>query len=207
MAAPAGEGPAEAGTVLRDPLAAEQSLTLGEALPGAPAVQGPASFFIILRMILVLILAAAAIYGIVYFLKKAVRPAGQRDSHLRVLASAHLGQNRFAHVVSVGTRAWLVGAGAGGVNLIAELEEQEAVDAMLLEESRRNAEAAPGRFLDFRAMLRRLGSAGNGRAPGAEPSAGAGLDQGSPPEPTAEALGRGSPPDNIRKRRERLKGL
>ncbi|GHV10979.1 hypothetical protein FACS189491_01420 [Spirochaetia bacterium] len=152
--------------------AAERSLTFGGAesgTPGSTAISpGPASFFVILRMILVLILVAAAIYGIVYVFKKMVRPAGQRDGHLRILAGAHLGQNRFVHVISVGTKAWIVGASDGGVNLIAEIEEQEAVDAMLLDMSRREAEVQPGKFLDFRAMIRRLGGAGNSRAPGVD---------------------------------------
>ncbi|GHU89728.1 hypothetical protein FACS189476_09050 [Spirochaetia bacterium] len=165
--------------------AAELALTAGEAGSGVPAAsQETVSVFVILRTILVLILVAAAIYGIVYIFKKMARPVEQQESHLRVLATASLGQNRFAHVVSVGTRAWLIGAGDGGVNLIAELEEQEAVDAMLLDASRRNAETAPGRFLDFKAMLRRLG-AGNS-------------------QPVAD---NGIRPDKIRERRERLKGL
>jgi flagellar protein FliO/FliZ len=197
VASPVGAGPGASGpqagvaspVPATDPRSAEQSLALGEDAPGVPGSPGSASVFIIIRMILVLILAAAAIYGIVYFLKKAARPAEQKDPHLRVLASAHLGQNRFAHVVSVGTKAWLVGASDGGVSLIAELEEQEAVDAMLLDESRRNAEAPSGRFPDFKAMLRRLGAggmdggAGNNRGPGS------------------------ISPDTIRKRRERFKGL
>jgi flagellar protein FliO/FliZ len=167
--------------------AAEQALTFGEAGSGIPAAsREPVSVFVILRTILVLILVAAAIYGLVYIFKKMARPAEQRDPHLRVLASAHLGQNRFVHVVNVGTKAWLIGAGDGGVHLIAELEEQEAVDAMLLDASRKNAETAPGRFLDFKAMLRRLGAAGDSR----ESVAGGGIR-----------------PDKIRERRERLKGL
>jgi hypothetical protein len=82
--------------------------------------------------------------------------------------------------VSVGSKAWLVGAAEGGVNLISEIEDKDTLDALLLEDSRRSAEAAQGRFIDFKTMLRRLGVP-------VQPGA-----------PTAE---------NIRKRRERLKGL
>ncbi|GHV91525.1 hypothetical protein AGMMS50268_20280 [Spirochaetia bacterium] len=166
--------------------AAEQVMTFNGAEAGdgtAVVSRGPVSVFVILRTILALALVAAAIYGIVYLFKKMARPARQQDPHLRVLASAPLGQNRFAHVITLGTKAWLVGASDGGVNLIAELEEQDAVDALLLDESRRNAEIHPGRFLDFKALLRRLGSAGQPSAAG------------------SDSL------NNIRQRRERLKGL
>jgi flagellar protein FliO/FliZ len=133
-------------------------------------------------MVLVLALAAAAIYGVVFFLKRAARPREQNNPHLKVLTSAHLGSSRFVHVISVGSHAWLVGTGEGGVSLIAEINDKEAIDAMLLDESRRSVESAPGRFPDFRALLRRLG---------------------------ARETSDGQPfsPENLRRRRERLKGL
>jgi flagellar protein FliO/FliZ len=133
-------------------------------------------------MVLVLVLAALAIYGVVFFLKRLGRPAEQRDPYLKVLASAHLGSNRFVYVVSVGSRAWLVGAADNGVSLIAEVDDQEAVDAMRLDDSRKSAETG-SRFLDFKTMLRRL-SGGNFPENSGSPSA-----------------------DNVRKRRERLRGL
>jgi len=83
-------------------------------------------------------------------------------------------------VVSVGSKAWLVGASEGGVGLISEIEDKDILNALFLEDSRKSAEAPQGRFLDFRAMLRRLGMPVESGVPGAE---------------------------NIRKRRERLKGL
>jgi flagellar protein FliO/FliZ len=149
--------------------------------PSDTPVQGTSSIFVVIRMVLVLALVAAAIYGIVFLFKRAARPQAQTDPHLKVLARTQIGPGCFATVVSVGAKAWLVGGSdSGGVSLISELTEQEAVDAMLLDESRKTAEASP-RFLDFSAMLRRLG----------------GGDKGS----TFPS------PDSLRKRRERLKGL
>jgi flagellar protein FliO/FliZ len=168
----------------------EEAFVLGEDSPGVPvSPQGTVSFFVILRTILVLLLAAVAIYGLVYFLKRISRPRELRDPNLRVLASAPLGQNRSIHAVILGSRVWLVGSSDGGVTHIADVEEQEAIDALLLEESRGNA--APERFPDFLAMLRRL-SPSSGEA--ASPSSGNGF--------TGSSVA-----DNIRKRRDRLKGL
>ncbi|MDR0623870.1 MAG: flagellar biosynthetic protein FliO [Treponema sp.] len=158
----------------------EETLVLGEAGPGVPPPGPGASVSLILRMLLVLILAAAAIYGVVYFLKRASRPSGQRDPNLRLLSSVHLGSNRFVHAVAAGNRVLLLGAGDGGVNLITEIDDQDTVNAMLLEDSRKNAETVSGRFSDFKAMLRRFGVQAGNKSPGA---------------------------GNIRKRRERLKGL
>jgi flagellar protein FliO/FliZ len=138
----------------------EESIILGEELP-AQAGGGGAPVPAILRMVLVLALAALAIYGVVFFIKRLSRPPPSRDPHLRVLARTPLGPNIFAAVLSVGSRAWLVGAGDGGVSLIAEIEEQEAVAAMLAEDARKAGEA-PLRFGDFKSLLRRLGGGGGG---------------------------------------------
>jgi flagellar protein FliO/FliZ len=161
-------------------LAGEETLVFGGAEPEVPLPGPGVSVSLILRTLLALILAAAAVYGVVYFFKRASRPSEQRDPNVRLLSSVHLGANRFIHAVSVGRRVLLLGAGDGGVSLITEIDDQDTIDAMLLEDSRKNAEAASGRFPDFKAMFRRLGGPAGNRPPGA---------------------------DNIRKRRERLKGL
>jgi flagellar protein FliO/FliZ len=161
----------------------ERLILLEEESAGdSTAGEGPASFLIILRMILILALSALAVYGVVFFIKRISRSPEQRDPYIRVLAGAHLGSNRFLHVVSLGTKAWLVGSCDGGVSLIAEVEEQEIVDIMLLDDSRKSAAAGGSRFADFKTLLRRLG--GN-----------------VPPDIPADLNA-----DNLRKRRERFRG-
>ncbi|MDR0630391.1 MAG: flagellar biosynthetic protein FliO [Treponema sp.] len=162
----------------------EQAIPLGAAPPvDIPANQGAVSFFTILRMILVLALAAGAIYGLVFLLKRLSRPPEQKDPYLKVLAGVHLGSNRFVHAIALGSQAWLVGASEGGVSLIAELNDRETIDAMLLDASRKHAEPGEGKGLDFAQLLRRLGGEAG-------------------PDPQAKLKA-----ENVRKRRERLKGL
>jgi flagellar protein FliO/FliZ len=163
-------------------LPAEESFVLGENAAGAP-LEGTASVWIVFRMVLVLALAALAIYGVVFFIKRLARPSEARDPHLKVLASTPLGNGTFAAVVSVGSKAWLVGGGDAGVSLIAEIDEQEALEAMLVDEARKTAESRPGRFPSFRSLLEKLG--------------------GSPAR-----SGQGNTHvEALRKQRERLKGL
>jgi flagellar protein FliO/FliZ len=174
------EAPPEEGSqeIISDPRAAEREISFDDdgAVMPARDTSGP-SIWAAIRMLLVLILVAVAIYGVIYFLKKAAKPAASSDPFLRILSSAHLGSNRYAHIVSVGGKAWLLGASDGGVKLISEIEDKEIIDAMLLEDSRKTSEK-PGRFPDFLSILRRLG---------AHPQ---------PDSPNA---------DNIRRHRERLK--
>ncbi|GAB1484386.1 hypothetical protein MASR2M78_32040 [Treponema sp.] len=79
----------------------------------APEAQGPidtgTSLWAIFRTLIALALVAAAVYGVVYFLRRAGRPRVESETRLKVLASTHLGSNRYVHVVNLGEKAWLVG--------------------------------------------------------------------------------------------------
>jgi flagellar protein FliO/FliZ len=111
-------------------------------------------------MVLVLALVAGIIYLVVFFLRRVSRPQAEQNPHLKILASTHLGNGRFVHVVSLGNQAWLVGAGEGGINHIADINDKEALDAMLLEASRRSAEEI-NPVSGFRSLLKRLSASGD----------------------------------------------
>ena len=161
--------------------AQEQAFTFGDDNFVVTSPAGP-SVWSIIRMILVLILVAVSVYGVVFLFRKAARPAPSTDPFLKVLANVHLGTNRYAHIVSVGSKAWLVGASENGVSLISEIEDKEIIDAMLLEDSRKSGQGGGG-FPDFISLLRRVGIRAQSQE---EAPAGA---------------------EDIRKRRERLQGL
>jgi flagellar protein FliO/FliZ len=167
---------------VRDPYAWERSITFGEdnGENDSPSVTvaGP-SIWTFVRMVLVLALVAAAVYGVVFFIKRSSKKKDTDDPFLKLLASAHLGFNRYAHVVSVGDKAWLLGSSDGGVNLIGEIDDKDVINAMLLEDSTKS-ERNQSRFPDFWGMIRRFGVQAERSAPSA---------------------------DDIRRRRERLKGL
>jgi flagellar protein FliO/FliZ len=189
--------PEEPAVETPDPIkTAEQSLTLGSADTGAAMPVSAFSVFGIFRVILTLAVVAAAIYGLVYFLKfrRASRDRGGEDPFIKILASVPLGANRGVHVVSVGPQVWLVGSAETGVNLISEITDKDTINAMLLEDSRRIAMPPSGTppggtlpvggtarpLLDFRAILGKLG---------------------------ISTRTENSGPEQIRKRSERLKGL
>ena len=158
--------------------AAEMDMVFPDAV--SPGMTSGPSIWDAFRMILILGLAAAAIYGVVYFIKRSSKPAVAADPFLKILASAHLGSNRYAHIISAGGKAWLLGSSDGGVNLIGEVDDKDTINAMLLEESRKSTEENKSRFPDFMSILRRMGTQAEKNTPGAE---------------------------DLRKRRERLKGL
>ena len=166
----------------------ESEIVLGDAAePIAP--NGGSSVFVVLRMVLVLALAALAIYGVVFFIKRIARPQESRDPNLKILARVPLGNDAFAAVISVGAKAWLVAGGSGGANLISEIDEPEALETMLIEDAQKTAVTGFRRIFDFRSLIRRPGS----KTPGASYSEG--------------PAGTGSLVEGLREQRERLRGL
>ena len=175
----------------------ESEMILGEA-PDIMAPTGASSIFVVLRMVLVLALAALAIYGVVFFIKRLAKPQERQDPHLKVLARVALGSDSYAAVISVGAKAWLVGGGSGGLNLISEVDDPEALETMLIDDARRSAETGSRRFVDFRSLLSRLG--GSSKGSGSGTIGGSNAEEGSLSE-------KGSLSESLRKQRERLKGL
>jgi len=111
-----------------------------------------------LRMVFVLGLVLAAIYGLYALLRRSARAAPSTDTYLRVLASTNIATGRSLHVVSVGDAAWLVGATDSSIGLISEIKDKEVIDALAL----RAAEAPQTPRKDFNIMLGEL----LGRKPG-----------------------------------------
>jgi len=163
-----------------DPITTAQQALTFEWDTGEAAPTSGTSVWAAVRMVLALALAAAAVYGVVFFIKRSSKQTALNDPFLKILASAHLGSNRYAHIVSVGSKAYLVGASDGGVSLIDEVDDKDILNAMLLEDSRKGVDEKPGRLNDFVSILRRFGLS---------------VKQG------------GQSAENIRKSRERLKGL
>lgn len=121
----------------------------------APGIRRASPVFAILRMILVLAIVAIVIYFLVYLLRRMGKPQTEQNPHLKILSSAHLGNGRYIHAVSVGKNAFLIGSGEGGVRHIADITDQEAVDLMILDASEKAAEQAPPLF-DFQSLLKKF---------------------------------------------------
>ena len=159
----------------------ESAIILGDVIPGDDPASA-SSIFVVLRMVLVLALAALAIYGVVFFIKRISRPQEIRDPNLKILARVPLGNDAFAAVLSLGAKVWLVGGGSGGVNLISEIDDTESIETLLLEDARRSEETGIRRYFNFASLLKRR------------------------PDVKEEVPGN-SHAEDLRKQRERLRGL
>jgi flagellar protein FliO/FliZ len=112
-----------------------------------PAGQNTLTYFI--RMVVVLALVVAAIYLFFRFMKRLSRPRLGDDSDIKVLASAGLGTGKALHVVSLGTKAFLIGASESSISLISEIQDKEYVDALAL----KAASAPRGQGTGFAELL------------------------------------------------------
>ena len=142
----------------------------------------------LIRMVLILALVVAAIYGIFYLIR---RGSGQKKiaetELIQLWGSQGLPGNRWLHLVNVQKQVFLIGSSDASVSLIAEITDQESIDELRLQAL---TEQAPNRknFADL------LGGFFNG---------------GNPPAGNATShKSRGSGPlDFIRGQRDRLKKL
>ncbi len=103
-----------------------------------------------LRLVVVLILLCVACYFIIRFLRKSPRTVVS-DPFLKSVASLSLGQGKSVAVVTLGSRAFLLGIADQSVSLIAEITDNELIDQMNLD-----AGINSGRQKSFAEMLSEL---------------------------------------------------
>lgn len=94
--------------------------------------ENPSTFGLFLRMILVLIAIIGLIYGFVWLLRKTSAPKVKDDLYLREVANLTLSPGKSVKVVSLKDKAYIIGVTDSNINLIAEVEDKELIDAMNL---------------------------------------------------------------------------
>ena len=147
----------------------ESTLVLGDGsvLEEAASVTPLSSFGIwdFLRMVFVLAVVVALIYGVFYFIKKANTPRDDGMRFIRVLETRPLAASRHLHLVEVGTQILLVGSAENGVGLVSQVSDKETLDEIRLASSQ--LRPAAGSFAGI--LMRLLGKGRGGRpSPGME---------------------------------------
>ena len=156
----------------------EAALALDDRVSAKPAgsiASGSNTFAYFVRMVVVLAVVLGAIYLVVRLLKRLSRPRAGDEAAIRVLATTGLGGGKSLHVVSLGPKAYLIGASEQAVSLIAEVDDKEYLDALALKAS--EAPKGSGFAELLGGMLGGKGARSSGpRSPGAS---GAGGQPGS----------------------------
>lgn len=93
----------------------------------------------LVKTILVLLLVIAAIYVVMYILRKFSASPIDGSSLIKVVGSKGLMKDSAVHLIEVGNQVFLVGTGSSSVNLISEITDQETIDNIQLNLSSGNS--------------------------------------------------------------------
>ncbi len=164
-----------------------------ETAPGesvAPEIQ-VFGIWDLLRMVLVLALVVAVIYGLYWLLRRSKTAREEDGNFINVLSSQTLSGGKYLHVIDVAGKVYLLGSGDSGVNLISEIQDKPSIDELRLHASRSQ--------LQNRNFSQLLGSVFSNGFGGKGESA----NKSGEAEPANGAIGF----DFVRRQRQRLKKL
>ena len=117
----------------------------------APVQQNtPSTLGLFVRMVLVLALVVAAIYGIMKLLRKGMKIGGDdSDPFLRKVSQVTLSPGKTVQIVTLFNHAYLVGVTDASVNLLGEIADKDLVDSMNLYADQHANVSRPRSFSDI----------------------------------------------------------
>ncbi len=117
-----------------------------------------------IRMLLILAAVVGVIYLLFWLLRRGAGRRVQGNELIKVLGSRTLSGSRALHLVEVGRSVYLVGSAEGGVELIAEVTDQESIDSIRLAAAQPGA-IRPRSFADTLGEIFRPGRPAGGGPP------------------------------------------
>ena len=90
----------------------------------------PSTGWLFFRMILILIIVCALIYGVFWFLKHKTKIIKSDDPYLRRAAYINIAQNKTIEVITLIDKAYLIGVTDDNITLLGEITDKELIQAM-----------------------------------------------------------------------------
>lgn len=121
-------------------------------------VKKGSTFWLFVRMILVLAFVIACIYGVMWFLKKNNKIEDNDDQFLRQVAKVNVAPGKSVQVVTLlDKKAFVIGVSDNNISLISEIENEKAealdykelIDAMNLYSDKKKNTQKPRSFADI----------------------------------------------------------
>ncbi len=85
-----------------------------------------------------LIIVCILAYIVIKFLKKSTTVFGVDDPYLKTVASMNIAQGKSIHVITLADKAYIIGVTDHSINTIAEVEDQDLINAMNLEADKKD---------------------------------------------------------------------
>ena len=117
------------------------------------AYKAPSTAKMIIKMIVVLALVIAALYGVMLFFKKKNNPVQSEDDFLRRVSSLNLSPGKSIEIVTLVDRGFILGVTDSNINLIAEIDDKEMISALNLNFDKKQNTKKPMNFSDVLEMF------------------------------------------------------
>lgn len=102
----------------------------GDSTAASEGASTGSTVWIFVKMILFLALFVAAIYGVLWYIKKKNNTVKNDDEFLRRVSYLTLAPGKTVEIVTLIDKAYILGVSDAGINLIAEVTDKELIDAM-----------------------------------------------------------------------------
>lgn len=112
----------------------ESSIVIDDSATGAASEEipseSPNNVWVLVRIVAVLLLVCAGIYGVIYLLKRSTGVSAASDPYLRVVSQLPLAPGKSIQVVTIGSQGFIVGVSENGIQYLTELADKDLIDAM-----------------------------------------------------------------------------
>ncbi len=112
----------------------------------AGTTSSSSTLWLFIRMFLMLAIVLGIIWLVFRLLKSGMMPGQENDPFLRRVATLPLSPGKAVHVVTLVDKAYLIGVSENSVNLIAEVNDKELVEALNLHAERQGSVPRPKNF-------------------------------------------------------------
>ncbi|MBR5645599.1 MAG: FliO/MopB family protein [Treponema sp.] len=113
---------------------------------------------VIIKIILFLALVVGAIYALMFFFKKKNNIVKSDDDFLRRVSSLSLSPGKSVEIITLIDKGYILGVTEGSINLIAEIEDKEMIQALNLNLDKKQSVKKP---LNFGEILEMFTNKGN----------------------------------------------
>lgn len=108
--------------------------------------KGTSTVGMFVRMIVVLIIVVALIYGVLWFVKRKTNIVKTDDDYLRRVAYLNIAPGKTVEVVTLIDKAFLIGVTEDNITLLGEINDKELIEAMNLNADKKNETKKPANF-------------------------------------------------------------
>lgn len=115
--------------------------------------KGPSTVGTFVRMVVVLVIVIALIYGVLWFIKKKTNVVKTDDDYLRRAAYINIAPGKTIEVITLIDKAYLIGVTEDNITMLGEIDDKELISAMNISADKKNNTKKPATFADVLDMF------------------------------------------------------